>query len=85
MIISVEHKVPYDNGYENRCEYGDGDFFGSTRCAYHVRRNRHHGAKAPPEYRKPKCTLFNEWLDEPYFKCEKCLQKCREAKEREAK
>lgn len=34
--------------------------------------------KAPPEYRKPKCLLFNCWLEEPYKKCEPCRRACAE-------
>lgn len=84
MIISVEHKVPYDKGCEKRCLYNDGDFWGSTQCAYHVTRDRTHGRKALVEYRKPKCTLFNVWLDSPYFKCEECLKKCQEVRDAHA-
>lgn len=78
MVITVEAKVPYDEGYENRCRYGDGDFWGYAVCGHHTFRDRFHGKKAPPERHRPKCKLFDEWLDEPYVKCEKCLQKCRE-------
>ena len=78
MKITVEHEVPFDEFNEKRCLY-DGDFWGDEVCPYHVRRDRTHGRKAPVERRVPKCTLFNEWLDEPYKKCEKCFQKCMEA------
>ena len=81
MLIKVEREVPYFKGIENKCEYDDGDFWGVTVCQYHVFRNRFHGSKAPAEYNKPKCTLFNEWLKSNYTKCDACLQKCREAKE----
>lgn len=35
-----------------------------------------------PEYRKPKCLLFNCWLEEPYKKCEACRKACREENEK---
>lgn len=38
--------------------------------------------KAPPEYRKPKCLLFNCWLEEPYKKCEPCRRACAEVDEK---
>lgn len=79
MIITVEHKVPYDKGEESRCLYGNGDFWGQTVCAYHVHRDRTHGRKAPVERHRPKCTLFNQWLKSDYTKCDMCLQKCKEA------
>lgn len=85
MRIVVEHEVPFDKDEETRCLYGDGDFWGSTACHYHVFRDRTHGRKAPVERRKPKCTLFDEWLDEPYKKCEKCLEKCKEPPKEDSK
>lgn len=78
MKIKVEHEVPYDKGKETKCVYADGDFWGETVCGYHVLRNRHHGRKAPIEYNRPKCTLFNVWLGEAYNKCSACLAKCTE-------
>lgn len=79
MIIKVEHEVPFDKGKEMRCTYNDGDFYGETICENHVFRNRTHGKKIPTEYNRPKCTLFNEWLDEAFKKCDKCIAKCKEA------
>lgn len=51
---------------------------GKEVCKYHALRTQTHGNKAPPEYRKPKCLLFNCWLDEPYKKCEMCRKACAE-------
>ena len=48
--------------------------FGEKKCAS----TQTHGNKAPPEYRKPKCQLFNCWLEEPYKKCEMCRKACAE-------
>lgn len=79
MIISVEHKVPYEKGEETMCQYADGDFWGKSVCAYHVFRDITHGRKAPVERHKPKCSLFNQWLSSSYTKCDMCLQKCKEA------
>jgi len=71
-IITVEHEV--SGGY-GKCEFG-GDFWGKEVCKYHAFRTRTHGHNAPPEYRKPKCLLFDCWLDEPYKKCEACRIAC---------
>lgn len=60
--ITVKHEV--SPGRES-CEFG-GDFWGKEVCKYHALRTQTHGNKAPPEYRKPKCLLFNCWLEEPY-------------------
>lgn len=79
MEIKVTHKVPYDKGYETRCMYNDGDFWGNSVCAYHVYRDRTHGRKAPVERRLPKCSLFGVWLDGQYNKCNACLEACKEA------
>lgn len=79
MIIKVEHEVPYDKGKELRCTYNDGDFWGESVCAYHTFRDSYHGKKAPVERGKPRCKLFNVWLDAPYRRCEACLKKCEEA------
>ena len=46
---------------------------------YHTFRTQTHGRKAPPEYRKPKCLLFDCWLEQPYKKCEACKKACMEA------
>lgn len=62
--ITVKHEV--SPGRES-CEFG-GDFWGKEVCKYHALRTQTHGNKAPPEYRKPKCLLFNCWLEEPYKK-----------------
>lgn len=60
------------------CEFG-GDFWGKEVCKYHTFRTQTHGRKAPPEYRKPKCLLFDCWLEQPYKKCEACKKACMEA------
>lgn len=73
-IITVEHEVSPERG---KCTFG-GDYCGKDVCKYHVLRTQTHGRKAPPEYRKPKCLLFNCWLDEPYKKCEMCRKACAE-------
>lgn len=56
--ITVKHEV--SPGRES-CEFG-GDFWGKEVCKYHTFRTQTHGRKAPPEYRKPKCLLFDCWL-----------------------
>lgn len=66
--ITVSHEVSPEYG---KCSFG-GDFWGEEVCKYHALRTQTHGNKAPPEYRKPKCLLFNCWLEEPYKKCEMC-------------
>ena len=70
--ITVSHEVSPEYG---KCSFG-GDFWGEEVCKYHAIRTQTHGNKAPPEYRKPKCLLFNCWLDEPYKKCEMCRKAC---------
>lgn len=55
---------------------------GKEVCKYHALRTQTHGNKAPPEYRKPKCLLFNCWLEEPYKKCEPCRRACAEVDEK---
>lgn len=72
--ITVSHEVSPEYG---KCSFG-GDFWGEEVCKYHALRTQTHGNKAPPEYRKPKCLLFNCWLEEPYKKCEACRKACRE-------
>ena len=74
-IITVKHEV--SPGRES-CEFG-GDFWGKEVCKYHTFRTQTHGRKAPPEYRKPKCLLFDCWLEQPYKKCEACKKACMEA------
>ena len=78
MKITVEYEIPYDPEDESCCIYAGGDFWGKEVCKYHALRTQTHGNKAPPEYRKPKCLLFNCWLDEPYKKCEMCRKACAE-------
>mgnify|MGYP001030423087 FL=1 len=73
--ITVKHEV--SPGRES-CEFG-GDFWGKEVCKYHTFRTQTHGRKAPPEYRKPKCLLFDCWLEQPYKKCEACKKACMEA------
>ena len=77
-IITVKHEV--SPGY-GKCEFG-GDFWGKEVCKYHALRTQTHGNKAPPEYRKSKCLLFNCWLEEPYKKCEPCRRACAEVDEK---
>ena len=72
--ITVSHEVSPEYG---KCSFG-GDFWGEEVCKYHALRTQTHGNKAPPEYRKPKCLLFNCWLEEPYKKCEMCRKACAE-------
>lgn len=72
--ITVSHEVSPEYG---KCSFG-GDFWGEEVCKYHALRTQAHGNKEPPEYRKPKCLLFNCWLEEPYKKCEACRKACRE-------
>ena len=62
--ITVSHEVSPEYG---KCSFG-GDFWGEEVCKYHALRTQTHGNKEPPEYRKPKCLLFNCWLEEPYMK-----------------
>lgn len=70
--ITVKHEV--SPGRES-CEFS-GDFWGKEVCKYHTFRTQTHGRKAPPEYRKPKCLLFDCWLEQPYKKCEACKKAC---------
>lgn len=72
--ILVEHEV--SPGYA-KCTFG-GDCGGYEVCKYHTFRNQTHGPRRPTEYHKPKCILFDCWLDEPYKKCEKCRKACAE-------
>ena len=71
-IITVEHEVSPERG---KCTFG-GDYCGKDVCKYHALRTQTHGRKAPPEYRKPKCLLFDCWLEQPYKKCEACKKAC---------
>jgi hypothetical protein len=74
-IITVKHEVSPERG---KCTFG-GDYCGKDVCKYHALRTQTHGRKAPPEYRKPKCLLFDCWLEQPYKKCEACKKACMEA------
>ena len=74
-IITVEHEVSPEHG---KCTFS-GDYYGKDVCKYHALRTQTHGRKAPPEYRKPKCLLFDCWLEQPYKKCEACKKACMEA------
>lgn len=70
MKIWVEHDV--SNGL-NSCLYSDGTFMeGQTLCKYHKFLTQTHGRKRPPDRHKPKCVLFDTWLEEPYKKCSEC-------------
>lgn len=80
MKISVTHEVPCDKRHENECCYHDGTFMeGNTICKYHVKRTRYHRKEwGTPTY-YPKCTLFDEWLEGDYQKCEACRKACENA------
>lgn len=75
LEILVKHNVSPD---PVKCTY-NGYFWGEDVCIYHTRRNCTHGRKAPTEYGKPKCKLFDTWLDEAYKKCQECIRACEEA------
>lgn len=75
LEILVKHNVSPD---PVKCSY-NGYFWGEDVCIYHTRRNCTHGRKAPTEYGKPKCKLFDTWLDEAYKKCQECIRACEEA------
>lgn len=77
MKIPALHEVPYDKGHETECLYDDADHDGRTVCPYHFYRDRTHGKQAPIENGKPKCTLFNVWLDGDHRKCGQCFDACR--------
>lgn len=72
--ITVKHEVSPEHG---KCTFS-GDYYGKDVCKYHALRTQTHGRKAPPEYRKPKCLLFDCWLEQPYKKCEACRKACEE-------
>lgn len=80
MIVTVEKEIPYNPELPHRC-MGDSDFEGVEVCRYHVERNRYHGNKAPAEIRRPKCTLFDEWLSGRYIRCKACKKACKKALE----
>lgn len=74
MKIWVEHEVADD---PNSCTYSDGTFMeGQTVCKYHKYLTQTHGKKRPPDKYKPKCILFDRWLEEPYKKCPECVNSC---------
>lgn len=73
-IITVEYRVSHERGSCKCCGY----LWREEICKYHALRTRTHGREAPPERRKPKCLLFDCWLDEPYKKCEACRKACKE-------
>lgn len=70
MKIWVEHEVSYN---PTQCLYDDGIFMeGRTVCKYHKFLTQTHGRKRPPDRHKPKCILFDTWLENPYEKCFEC-------------
>lgn len=70
MKIWVEHEVSDD---PTQCLYNDGTFMeGRTVCKYHKFLTQTHGRKRPPDRHKPKCILFDTWLEESYKKCPEC-------------
>ena len=72
MKIWVEHEVS-DHPYS--CLYSDGTFMeGQTVCKYHKFLTQTHGRKRPPDRNKPKCVLFDTWLEAPYNKCSACKE-----------
>lgn len=74
MKITVEHEVADD---PVRCVTHDGTTFeGSSICGYHGFRDQTHGPRRPVDRHKPKCKLFNCWLDQPYQKCRACVEAC---------
>lgn len=73
--ITVKHEVSRVVKVANSAE-----IFGAKRCASTIRFVlKPTDARAPPEYRKPKCLLFDCWLEQPYKKCEACKKACMEA------
>ena len=80
MKIQVEKDILYNPLCPNRC-IGDSDYEGVEVCKYHVSRNSYHGKKAPAEFNKPKCTLFDKWLSGRYVRCEECINACKKALE----
>lgn len=70
MKILVEHEI---SNHEESCLYYSSDSFmdGRSLCKYHKFRVQTHGRKRPSE-RKPKCVLFDTWLEKPYQKCIEC-------------
>lgn len=78
--ITVKHAVSPD---PVKCTFDEDAEGYSTLCRYHAFRNQTHGKKRPTEYHKPKCTLFDCWLDAPYHKCAQCRTLCKEAEKGE--
>lgn len=75
MKIIAEHEVSND---KTHCWDGDsGGYY--NECKYMKNRDRRYkdGKEIKWEYKKPKCTLFDEWLEKDFsggpFKCNKCL------------
>ena len=52
--------------------------FGEKKCASTMQFVPRHTEIRHRRNRKPKCLLFNCWLDEPYKKCEMCRKACAE-------
>ncbi len=76
MKIWVEHDV---SNSPDSCLYSDGTFMeGQTVCKYHKFLIQTHGRKRPPDRHKPKCVLFDTWLEEPHKKCSECKRNIEE-------
>lgn len=76
MKVWVEHEVS-DN--PTQCLYDDGTLLdGRTVCKYHKFLTQTHGRKRPPDRHKPKCILFDTWLEAPYEKCLECRRQTNE-------
>ena len=71
MKIWVEHEV---SNHPCSClYYADGSFMdGREVCKYHKFLTQTHRKKRPPDKNKPKCVLFDTWLEAPYTKCSEC-------------
>lgn len=82
MKIQAEFEVIFDAEMADKCLSSD-DGPDYEVCKYHKLRDRTHGRKAPTEYQIPKCTLFDEWLPGCYHRCNKCIEACNKAKEKE--
>ena len=77
MKIWVEHEV--SNHPKSCLYYSDGSFMdGREVCKYHKFLTQTHGKKRPPDKNKPKCILFDTWLEEPYKKCYECRRNTEE-------
>lgn len=82
MKIWVEHEITNDL---ISCYCGDsgGEYF---VCPYIKNRDKHGKKGVQIQRNKPKCTLFNEWLDTTGVyrhpkKCKKCLDACAKTSE----